>query len=68
MLSSMTDSTTFDLTDSEYDDDVTDDSVLAGLAANGETTISRIYHIDRGYDKIETKLQKLSADIKRIRG
>ena len=42
--------------------------VLAGLAASGETTISRIYHIDRGYDKIEEKLQKLGADIKRIKG
>jgi UDP-N-acetylglucosamine 1-carboxyvinyltransferase len=42
--------------------------VLAGLAADGETTISRIYHIDRGYDKIEAKLQKLGADIKRIKG
>ncbi|MCD6176231.1 MAG: UDP-N-acetylglucosamine 1-carboxyvinyltransferase, partial [Candidatus Cloacimonetes bacterium] len=42
--------------------------VLAGLAAKGETTISRIYHIDRGYDKIEVKLQKLGADIKRIKG
>ncbi len=42
--------------------------VLAGLAAKGETTISRIYHIDRGYDKIEAKLQKLGADIKRIKG
>ena len=42
--------------------------VLAGLAAKGETTISRIYHIDRGYDKIEAKLQKLGAYIKRIKG
>ncbi|MDP8202144.1 MAG: UDP-N-acetylglucosamine 1-carboxyvinyltransferase [Candidatus Tenebribacter burtonii] len=42
--------------------------VLAGLAAKGETTISRIYHIDRGYDKIEVKLQKLGAGIKRIKG
>lgn len=42
--------------------------VLAGLAAKGETTISRIYHIDRGYDRIEEKLQNLGVDIKRIRG
>ena len=42
--------------------------VLAGLAAKGETTISRIYHIDRGYDKIEVKLQKLGANIVRIKG
>lgn len=42
--------------------------VIAGLAAQGETTISRIYHIDRGYERIEEKLIKLGADIKRIRG
>jgi len=42
--------------------------VLAGLAAQGETTISRIYHIDRGYEKIETKLNKIGADIRRIKG
>ncbi|HHE38447.1 MAG TPA: UDP-N-acetylglucosamine 1-carboxyvinyltransferase, partial [Candidatus Cloacimonetes bacterium] len=40
--------------------------VLAGLAAKGQTTISRIYHIDRGYDRIEKKLQMLGAEIKRI--
>ncbi len=37
--------------------------VLAGLAANGETQISRIYHLDRGYENLESKLQKLGADI-----
>ena len=42
--------------------------VLAGLAAQGQTTISRIYHIDRGYERIEEKLQKLGANIKRVRG
>lgn len=42
--------------------------VLAGLAAFGQTTISRIYHIDRGYERIEEKLKKLGADIKRIKG
>ncbi len=42
--------------------------VLAGLAAQGYTEISRIYHIDRGYDHIEQKLQKLGADIRRIKG
>lgn len=41
--------------------------VVAGLAAKGETNISRIYHIDRGYDRIETKLQKLGAEIERIK-
>lgn len=40
--------------------------VLAGLAAEGETRISRIYHIDRGYEKIECKLNSVGADIKRI--
>ncbi|MFC1888049.1 UDP-N-acetylglucosamine 1-carboxyvinyltransferase [Candidatus Cloacimonadota bacterium] len=42
--------------------------VLAGLAAQGETTISRIYHIDRGYERIEEKLNKIGADIHRIKG
>jgi UDP-N-acetylglucosamine 1-carboxyvinyltransferase len=41
--------------------------VLAGLAAQGETTISRIYHLDRGYEKIEKKLKKLQAKIERIK-
>ena len=40
--------------------------VLAGLAANGETTIDRIYHIDRGYECIEEKLAQLGAQIHRI--
>lgn len=42
--------------------------VLAGLAATGQTTISRIYHIDRGYERIEEKLRNLGAEIKRIKG
>ena len=42
--------------------------VLAGLAASGETVISRIYHIDRGYEQIESKLNKIGADIKRVLG
>ncbi|HCD37757.1 MAG TPA: UDP-N-acetylglucosamine 1-carboxyvinyltransferase [Candidatus Omnitrophica bacterium] len=41
--------------------------ILAGLAARGETTVSRIYHIDRGYERIEEKLQKLGAKIKRVK-
>ncbi len=41
--------------------------VLAGLAAQGQTEVSRIYHIDRGYDKIEEKLQNLGVDIKRVK-
>ena len=40
--------------------------VLAGLAANGKTIINRIYHLDRGYEKIENKLSKCGAFIKRI--
>jgi len=40
--------------------------VLAGLAAAGETTISRVYHIDRGYERIEEKLRTLGASIKRV--
>jgi UDP-N-acetylglucosamine 1-carboxyvinyltransferase len=40
--------------------------VLAGLVASGETTISRIYHIDRGYHRIEESLETLGADIKRL--
>ena len=40
--------------------------IIAALAAEGTSTISRIYHIDRGYENIEIKLQSLGADIKRI--
>ncbi|MBF0154176.1 MAG: UDP-N-acetylglucosamine 1-carboxyvinyltransferase [Magnetococcales bacterium] len=40
--------------------------VLAGLAASGETYISRVYHIDRGYERIEEKLMALGADIHRL--
>ena len=39
--------------------------VLAGLVARGETTIDRIYHLDRGYERIETKLSALGANIRR---
>ena len=39
--------------------------VIAGLMAEGRTDISRIYHIDRGYEKIEEKFQSLGADIYR---
>ncbi len=42
--------------------------VLAGLVANGETPIDRIYHIDRGYECIEEKMQLLGARIKRVPG
>ena len=40
--------------------------VLAGLAAEGETIVSRVYHLDRGYSSMETGLKKLGANIKRI--
>ena len=40
--------------------------VLAGLAAEGETTVSRIYHIDRGYEYLEDKLSAVGAEIRRI--
>ncbi|MEY4717956.1 MAG: hypothetical protein RL563_574, partial [Pseudomonadota bacterium] len=40
--------------------------VLAGLIAEGETLVDRIYHIDRGYDHIEEKLTQLGATIRRI--
>ncbi len=40
--------------------------VLAGLVAEGETIVDRIYHIDRGYETIEEKLSQLGADIRRI--
>ncbi|MDB6061811.1 MAG: UDP-N-acetylglucosamine 1-carboxyvinyltransferase [Verrucomicrobiaceae bacterium] len=40
--------------------------VIAGLAATGETVIDRIYHIDRGYERIEEKLQSLGANIRRL--
>ncbi|MCD6399781.1 UDP-N-acetylglucosamine 1-carboxyvinyltransferase [candidate division WOR-3 bacterium] len=41
--------------------------VLAGLVAAGKTEISRVYHLDRGYEKMEKKLKRLGADIWRIR-
>jgi UDP-N-acetylglucosamine 1-carboxyvinyltransferase len=42
--------------------------VLAGLAAKGESLIDRVYHIDRGYEKIEEKLRSVGAQIERFRG
>ena len=41
--------------------------VIAGLVAEGETTIDRIYHLDRGYDKMEAKLRGIGADIERVK-
>ena len=40
--------------------------VLAGLVADGETVVDRIYHIDRGYETIEEKLTQLGAYIRRV--
>ncbi len=40
--------------------------VLAGLVAKGETTVGRIYHLDRGYENLETKLSNLGANIRRV--
>ena len=39
--------------------------VIAGLVADGETIVDRVYHIDRGYERIEEKLRRLGADIER---
>jgi UDP-N-acetylglucosamine 1-carboxyvinyltransferase len=39
--------------------------VLAGLVAKGKTKLARVYHIDRGYERIEQRLSALGADIKR---
>jgi len=41
--------------------------VIAGLVADGETTIDRIYHLDRGYDQMEAKLRGIGADIERVK-
>ena len=41
--------------------------VIAGLVAEGETVVDRIYHLDRGYDQMESKLRALGADIERIK-
>ena len=40
--------------------------VLAGLIAEGETTINRIYHLERGYENITQKLRDVGADIKKV--
>ena len=41
--------------------------VVAGLIANGSTTVDRVYHLDRGYERIEEKLSRLGARIRRVR-
>jgi UDP-N-acetylglucosamine 1-carboxyvinyltransferase len=41
--------------------------VLAGMVAKGKTDVHRIYHLDRGYEKLEEKLQGLGAKVERLR-
>ncbi|MGZ3254164.1 MAG: UDP-N-acetylglucosamine 1-carboxyvinyltransferase, partial [Burkholderiaceae bacterium] len=41
--------------------------VIAALAAQGETLVDRIYHLDRGYDRMEVKLSSVGANIKRVK-
>jgi UDP-N-acetylglucosamine 1-carboxyvinyltransferase len=41
--------------------------ILAGLRADGKTNVSRVYHLDRGYERLEKKLRQLGADIRRVR-
>ncbi len=40
--------------------------IIAGLAAQGQTEVNRVYHLDRGYERLEEKLQAVGADIERI--
>ncbi len=42
--------------------------VIAGLAAEGETQVHRLYHLDRGYERLEEKLSLLGAEIERVGG
>ncbi|MEO1142354.1 MAG: UDP-N-acetylglucosamine 1-carboxyvinyltransferase, partial [Pseudomonadota bacterium] len=42
--------------------------VIAGLVAQGETTVSRVYHLDRGFERLEEKLSNCGADIQRVSG
>lgn len=41
--------------------------VIAGLVADGETAVERVYHLDRGYDRMEVKLRGVGARIERVR-
>jgi UDP-N-acetylglucosamine 1-carboxyvinyltransferase len=41
--------------------------ILAGLRAQGRTEIQRVYHLDRGYERLDRKLRALGADIRRVR-
>jgi UDP-N-acetylglucosamine 1-carboxyvinyltransferase len=40
--------------------------VIAGLAAEGETQVHRLYHLDRGYERLEEKLALVGADVERV--
>jgi len=42
--------------------------VIAALAAEGETVINRVYHLDRGYERLEEKLSACGAKVERVRG
>jgi UDP-N-acetylglucosamine 1-carboxyvinyltransferase len=42
--------------------------IIAGLAAEGETVVNRVYHLDRGFERIEEKLSAVGADIRRVKG
>ena len=42
--------------------------ILAGLAAEGETIVNRVYHLDRGYERVEEKLGNVGARIERVKG
>ncbi len=42
--------------------------VLAGLRAEGITTVNRVYHLDRGYEALEAKLSALGASVRRVKG
>jgi len=42
--------------------------VIAGLAAEGETQVHRLYHLDRGYERLEAKLSLLGATVERVGG
>ena len=42
--------------------------MIAGLVAEGDTEVLRVYHLDRGYERIDKKLRALGADIRRAKG
>jgi UDP-N-acetylglucosamine 1-carboxyvinyltransferase len=42
--------------------------ILAGLAAEGETMVNRVYHLDRGYEKLVDKLSAVGAKVERVQG